>query len=131
MGCCSTFCTLIHLFLFLFLRQVSQEDVEDWESEIQGKSESRAFSDESFAMSSTPAKFYRLPLPLDRIFLIDDSRSLRKCLGVLCTVSLPCYDLDYHLHRSLSSNLLPPTTTAPYLNTVKTIMVDLLKLLHL
>jgi len=63
--------------------QSTQEEAEDWEAEMQGKSEPRAFNDESFALSSTPAKFYRLPLPLDRIFLIDNARSLRDCTRVL------------------------------------------------
>ena len=54
---------------------------------MQGKSEPRAFNYESFALSSTPVKFYRLPLPLDRIFLIDNARSLRDCTRVLSVVS--------------------------------------------
>lgn len=71
----------------LLLRQATNEDSEDWEAEMEGKSEPRAFNDESFAISSTFTKFYRLPLPLDRIFLVDNAQSLRECMRVLCVVS--------------------------------------------
>ncbi|KAL9988623.1 hypothetical protein ACROYT_G003089 [Oculina patagonica] len=64
--------------------QATNEDSEDWEAEMEGKSEPRMFNDESFAISSTFTKFYRLPLPLDRIFLVDNAQSLRKCMRVLC-----------------------------------------------
>lgn len=55
---------------------------------MQGKVQPRAFNDDSLLLTSEPANFYRLPLPLDRIFLIDNARSLRECMQVLCAVSL-------------------------------------------
>ena len=55
---------------------------------MNGTSEARTFNNESITQSSTPAKFYRLPLPLDRIFVVDNSRSLRECMRTLCAVCL-------------------------------------------
>lgn len=55
---------------------------------MNGTSEARTFDNESITQSSTPAKFYPLPLPLDRIFVVDNSRSLRECMRTLCVVCL-------------------------------------------
>ena len=69
------------------LRQATNEDSEDWEAEMDGHLEPRVFKDDSFALSSTFTKFHRLPLPLDRIFLVDNAQSLRECTRALCVVS--------------------------------------------
>lgn len=55
---------------------------------MQGKSQPKLFNDESSVIGSTPANVYRLPLPLEKVFLIDDARSLRECTRVLCAVGL-------------------------------------------
>ena len=54
---------------------------------MDGQSEPRVFNNESFALGSTFTKFHRLPLPLDRIFLVDNAQSLRECTRALCVVS--------------------------------------------
>ena len=79
-----------HLKFFFvdLVRQTTQKYTEDWEGEMNGTSEARTFNNESITQSSTPAKFYRLPLPLDRIFVVDNSRSLRECMRTLCAVCL-------------------------------------------
>ena len=79
-----------HLKFFVvdLVRQTTQKYTEDWEGEMNGTSEARTFNNESITQSSTPAKFYRLPLPLDRIFVVDNSRSLRECMRTLCAVCL-------------------------------------------
>ena len=79
-----------HLKFFFvdLVRQTTQKYTEDWEGEMNGTSEARTFNNESITQSSTPAKFYRLPLSLDRIFVVDNSRSLRECMRTLCTVCL-------------------------------------------
>ena len=58
-----------HLKFFFvdLVRQSTQKYTEDWEGEMNGTSEARTFNNESITQSSTPAKFYRLPLPLDRM----------------------------------------------------------------
>ena len=79
-----------HLKFFFvdLVRQTTQKYTEDWEGEMNGTSEARTFDNESITQSSTAAKFYRLPLPLDRIFVVDNSRSLRECMRTLCAVCL-------------------------------------------
>ena len=69
---------------------------------MEGKSEPTVCNDEFFALSSTPVKFYRLPLPLDRIFLVDNARSLRECMRVLCAV---CFELFIKRCRMVKSSL--------------------------
>ena len=66
---------------------------------MNGSSEARTFNNESITQSSTPAKFYRLPLPLDRIFVVDNSRSLRDCMRTLCAVCLSM------IYRILAKNV--------------------------
>lgn len=85
----STFTKVINPIasVMFVLRQATNEDSEDWEAEMDGKSEPRVFNNESFALSSTFTKFHRLPLPLDKIFLVDNAQSLRECTRALCVVS--------------------------------------------
>lgn len=54
---------------------------------MQGKSNRKIFTADFPTDSSTPAHVYRFPLPLERIFLIDDAKSLNQCMRVLCAVS--------------------------------------------
>ena len=79
-----------HLKFFFvdLVRQTTQKYTEDWEGEMNGTSEARTFNNESITQSSTAAKFYRLPFPLDRIFVVDNTRSLRECMRTLCVVCL-------------------------------------------
>lgn len=64
--------------------QAASEDSEDWEAEIEGKAERRVYNDTSSTFKSTPTNCYRLPLSADRIFVVDNSQSLRECTQVLC-----------------------------------------------
>ena len=74
---------------------------------MQGKVQPKAFNDESFLLTSEPANFYRLPLPLDRIFLIDNARSLRECMQVLCAVRFfPCKKIFSSHNASLGLFLI-------------------------
>ena len=63
---------------------------------MNGTSEARKFNNESITQSLTPAKFYRLSLPLDRIFVVDNSRSLRECMRTLCVVGLSMIYRKYY-----------------------------------
>ena len=54
---------------------------------MQGKSNPKIFTADSPTDSSTPAHVYCFPLPLERIFLIDNAKSLNQCMRVLCAVS--------------------------------------------
>lgn len=64
--------------------EINEEDSEDWEAEMQGELHPRIFTSEWAENSKTPWHVYRFPLPLERIFLIDNARSLRECMRVLC-----------------------------------------------
>ena len=69
---------------------------------MDGKLEPRVFNDESFALSSTFTKFHRLPLSLDRIFLVDNAQSLRECTRALCVVSyVLCCSVRNFTRRSI------------------------------
>ena len=63
---------------------------------MNGTSEARKFNNESITQSSTPVKFYLLSLPLDRIFVVDNSRSLRECMRTLCVVCLSMIYRKYY-----------------------------------
>ena len=69
---------------------------------MQGKSNRKIFTADFPTDSSTPAHVYRFPLPLERIFLIDDAKSLNQCMRVLCAVSW-----HFFLLRLLISSDLP------------------------
>lgn len=64
--------------------QTLEEDSEDWESEMQGKSNPKIFTADCSTDLSVPAHVYCFPLPLERIFLIDNAKSLNQCMRVLC-----------------------------------------------
>lgn len=66
---------------------MTEEDSEDWEAEMKGKSHPKIFAAVQCAEdSTTSSNVYRFPLPLEKIFLIDNARSLRECMRVLCAV---------------------------------------------
>ena len=55
---------------------------------MHGKSNPKIFTADSSTDSSAPAAHvYCFPLPLERIFLIDNAKSLNQCMRVLCVVS--------------------------------------------
>ena len=60
-------------------------DPEDWESEMRGELQPRSTQNDTAAFLSS-SNFYKLPLPHDKIFLVDDSHSLEECKRVLCVV---------------------------------------------
>lgn len=70
---------------------------------MDGKSEPRVFNDGLFGASSTFTKFHSLSLPLERIFLVDDTQSFRECTRALCVVS---YVLCCFLRTSLGLFIL-------------------------
>lgn len=74
---------------------------------MNGKSEPRVFNDGLFGASSTFTKFHSLPLPLERIFLVDDTQSFRECTRALCVVS---YVLCCFLRTSLGLYILERKT---------------------
>ena len=83
---------LLYHWLFItvrlrpIFREINEEDSEDWEAEMQGELHPRIFTSEWAENPKTPWHVYRFPLPLERIFLIDNARSLRECMRVLCAV---------------------------------------------
>ena len=58
---------------------------------MEGKAEPRAYEDTSFALNSTSANCCRLPLSHDRIFLVDNTQSLKECMRVLCVVCIALF----------------------------------------
>ena len=70
---------------------------------MNGKSEPRVFNDGLFGPSSTFTKFHSLPLPRDRIFVVDNAQSFRECTRALCAVS---YVLCCFLRTSLGRSIL-------------------------
>ena len=77
--------------VFTCLRQGASEDSEDWEAEIEGKLERKVYNDIPSTLNSAPANCYRLPLSPDRIFVVDNTQSLRECTQVLCKVRAVLY----------------------------------------
>ena len=76
---------------YIFLRQGANEDSEDWEAEIEGKTERKVYNDIPSTLNSAPANCYRFPLSADRIFVVDNTQSLRECTQVLCKVRAVLY----------------------------------------
>ena len=69
---------------------------------MEGKSNPKIFTADCSTDSSAPAHVYCFPLPLERIFLIDNAKSLNQCMRVLCVVSW-----HFFLHGLLFFSDLP------------------------